>query len=89
MSCLAVDVVVAARIEQMKKLSREQPDQPCTRIFSHDEMQVLAANFQPEALRTGRLLTLREAVRYTAQLGGFHCAQERRRARLQDAVARS
>lgn len=71
MSCLAVDVVVAARIEQMKKLSREQPDQPCTRIFSHDEMQVLAANFQPEALRTGRVLTLREAVRYTAQLGGF------------------
>ena len=71
MSCLAVDVVVAARIEQMKKLSREQPDQPCTRIFSHNEMQVLAANFQPEALRTGRVLTLREAVRYTAQLGGF------------------
>jgi len=71
MSCLAVDVVVAARIEQMKKLAREQPDQPCTRIFSHNEMQVLAANFQPAALRTGRVLTLREAVRYTAQLGGF------------------
>lgn len=71
MSCLAVDVVVAARIEQMKKLSREQPDQPCTRIFSLDEMQVLAANFQPEALRTGYVLTLREAVRYTARLGGF------------------
>ena len=34
-------------------------------------MQVLAANFQPQALRTGRVLTLREAVRYTAQLGGF------------------
>ncbi len=71
MSCLAVDVVVAARIEQMKKRAREQPDQPCTRIFSPNEMQVLAANFHPEALRTGRVLTLREAVRYTAQLGGF------------------
>lgn len=71
MSCLAVDVVVAARIEQMKKLAREQPDQPCTRIFSDNEMQVLQAHFDPEALRSARVLTLRAAVRYTAQLGGF------------------
>ena len=71
MSCLAVDIVVAARIEQMKKLAREKPDLPCTRLFSESEMQVLAAHFKPEALRSAELLTLREAVRYTARLGGF------------------
>jgi hypothetical protein len=71
MSCLAVDIVVAARIEQMKKLSREQPDRPCTTLFSASEMQVLAAHFKPEALRTADGLTLHEAVRYTARLGGF------------------
>jgi hypothetical protein len=71
MSCLAIDVVVAARIEQMKKLAREQPDLCCTPIFDQSEMEVLQAHFDPEALRTGRVLTMREAVRYTAQLGGF------------------
>lgn len=71
MSCLAVDVVVAARIEQMKKLSREQPDLPAKVLFSESEMQVLAAHFTPEALRHAEVLTLHEAVRYTARLGGF------------------
>jgi len=71
MSCLAVDVVVAARIEQMKKLSREQPDLPGTTLFSESEMQVLAAHFKPAARRTAEVLTLHEAVRYTARLGGF------------------
>ena len=71
MSCLAVDLVVAARIEQMKKLSREQPALPCTVLFSESEMQVLAAHFKPEALRTAAVLTVHEAVRYTARLGGF------------------
>ena len=71
MSCLALDVVVAARIEQMKKLARAQPDRPGTVLFSDSEMHVLAAHFKPEALRTAELLTVREAVRYTARLGGF------------------
>jgi hypothetical protein len=71
MSCLAVDIVVAARIEQMKKLAREQPALPGTVLFSESELHVLAAQFKPEALRTGAVLTLHEAVRYTARLGGF------------------
>lgn len=71
MSCLAVDLVVAARIEQMKKLSRQQPDLPCTRLFSESEMHVLAAQFKPEAVHTAAVLTLHEAVRFTARLGGF------------------
>jgi hypothetical protein len=71
MSCLAIDVVVAARIEQMKKLSREQPDLPGTTLFSESEMQVLAAHFKPEVRRTAEALTLHEAVRCTARLGGF------------------
>jgi hypothetical protein len=71
MSCLAVDAVVAARIEQMKKLSREHPDLPGKVLFGEREMQVLAAHFTPEALRPAEVLTLHEAVRYTARLGGF------------------
>lgn len=71
MSCLAVDLVVAARIEQMKKLSREQPDLPGKVLFSESEMHVLAAHFKPEALRHAEVLTLHDAVRYTARLGGF------------------
>jgi hypothetical protein len=71
MSCLAVDVVVAARIEQMKKRSREHPDLPGTVLFSASEMHVLAAHFKPEAPRDAAVFTLRDAVRYTARLGGF------------------
>lgn len=71
MSCLAIDVVVAARIEQMKKLAREQPDLGCIPVFDQSEMEVLQAHFDPQALSTGRVLTMREAVRYTARLGGF------------------
>lgn len=71
MSCLAVDVVVAARIEQMKKLSREQPELPGSVLFSDSELQVLAAHFIPEALRQAAVITLHDAVRYTARLGGF------------------
>lgn len=71
MSCLAVDVVVAARIEQMKQLAREQPDLPGKVLFSESEMQVLAAHFIPEALRHAAVVTLHDAVRYTARLGGF------------------
>jgi hypothetical protein len=70
-SCLAVDVVVAARIEQMKKLAREQPDLPGTVLFSASELQVLAAHFKPAARRGADMLTMHEAVRCTARLGGF------------------
>ena len=71
MSCLAVDVVVAARIEQMKKLAREQPDLPGKVLFGESERPVLAAHFTPEARHHADVLTLHEAVRYTARLGGF------------------
>jgi len=67
-SCLAVDLVVAWRIEYMKKLAREEPDQPCTVVFTVAEAQVLAALRQPG---TTAMLGLREAVRVVAQLGGF------------------
>jgi len=70
-SCLAVDLVVAWRIEHVKKLSRQTPDEPCTVVFTDAESQVLAAKYKPAALTGSAPLGLREAVRLTAQLGGF------------------
>src|SRR4030067_269664 len=64
-------------------ISREQPDLPCTVLFSESERQVLAAQFKPEALRTAEVLTLDEAVRYTARLGGVLCRKGGRAARAQ------
>ena len=51
-SCLALDLVVAWRIEHMKKRSREEPDLPCTVSFTEAERQVLTAKFKPAALPT-------------------------------------
>jgi hypothetical protein len=69
-SCLAVDLVVAWRIEYVKKLSREQPDLPCTAAFSAPEVEVLTALAGPQA-GNAAVLSLREAVRLVARLGGF------------------
>jgi hypothetical protein len=68
-NCLAIDLVVAWRIQNAKKLAREQPDLPAAELFEEDELQVLNALRKPEEHHTP--LTVRIAVRLTAQLGGF------------------
>jgi hypothetical protein len=68
-NCLAIDLVVAWRIQNAKKLAREQPDLPAAELFEEPEIQVLNALRKPEERHTP--LSARTAVRLTAQLGGF------------------
>ena len=70
-SCLAVDLVVAWRVEHIKKLARQQPERACTDLFTQDEIEVLLAKFAPPMLASGAIPSLRDAVRWTARLGGF------------------
>lgn len=69
-ACLAIDMVVAWRIHHLTKLGRETPDVPCTVFFEDHEWKALVAywNHDPAPKEPP---TLRQAVRMTAQLGGF------------------
>jgi hypothetical protein len=65
---------VATRIERLKYLSRNQPDQPATIEFGADEIDALRLDHQR---RTGRRKrapttpTILEATQWAAQLGGW------------------
>ncbi len=69
--CLAIDLVVAWRIEHLKKLSRRDPERPSTDAFAIDELQILLALNSCPPLDVTRPPSLRDAVRMTAQIGGF------------------
>jgi hypothetical protein len=69
-ACLAIDLVVAWRIHQLTQAGRETPEASCRQYLSEEEVTVLAA------WATGRRPgeqppTLRQAVRWLGQLGGF------------------
>lgn len=69
--CLALDLVVAWRIEQLKRLARQHPEAPASVAFDEHECRVLAAY----AKEHGRAIeaqdmTLQQATGLTGQLGG-------------------
>jgi len=70
-NCLAIDLVVAWRIEHIKKLSRTRPLEPCSIAFEQHEWQALLAFKRPHQLLPSTPLNLREITRLTAELGGF------------------
>lgn len=72
-ACLAIDMVIAWRIHHMTKLGREVPDLPAEAYFDHDECQVLIAYETKNRKRPpdAPALSLREAIRMIAKLGGF------------------
>ena len=70
-NCLAVDLVVAWRIEHIKKLARTQPLAPCSIAFEEHEWQALLAFKRPEQPLPATAPNLREITRLTAELGGF------------------
>lgn len=70
-NCLAVDLVVAWRVEHIKKLSRETPEAPCTVAFEDHEWQALLAYRRPDRPLPSTPPSLREVTRLTAELGGF------------------
>jgi len=70
-NCLAIDLVVAWRIEHIKKLARTKPDAPCSIAFEEHEWQALLAFKRPTQPLPSIPPNLREAARLTAEMGGF------------------
>jgi hypothetical protein len=69
--CLAIDLVVAWRIEHIKKLARETPQAPCSVAFEEHEWQALLAYKRPDQPLPSTPPCVREITRLTAELGGF------------------
>jgi hypothetical protein len=69
--CLAIDLVVAWRIEYIKKLSRETPQAPCTVAFEDHEWQAVLAFKRPDQPLPSTPPSMREVTRLIAELGGF------------------
>jgi hypothetical protein len=68
LNALMIDLVVAWRVLQLSRLARTAPEVSASEQFSPQEIQLLlASNRQPKT----KTLSLREAVRLVAQLGGF------------------
>jgi len=70
-NCLAIDLVVAWRIEHVKKLARTQPQAPCTTAFDEHEWQAVFALQRPNQPLPSTPPSVREITRLTAELGGF------------------
>jgi Domain of unknown function (DUF4338)/Transposase DNA-binding/Transposase Tn5 dimerisation domain/Transposase DDE domain len=70
-NCLAIDLVVAWRIEHLKKLSRTKPQAPCSIAFEEHEWQALLAFKRPHQPLPSITPNVREITRLTAELGGF------------------
>lgn len=70
-NCLAIDLVVAWRIEHIKKLSRETPQAPCTVAFEEHEWQALLAFKRPNQPLPSVAPSVHEITHMTAELGGF------------------
>lgn len=71
-NCLAIDLVVAWRVQQLTMLGRETPDLPCTVFFEDHQWKALYAFVarDPTAV-PAEPPPIRDAMRVTARLGGF------------------
>ncbi len=70
-TCLAIDMVVAWRIVHLTKLGRETPDVPCTVFFEDAEWKALNTYITQNPTTPDQPLSLRDAIRMVASLGGF------------------
>jgi len=69
--CLTLYSVIAWRILYATMLARAVPDVPCTVLLDEDEWQGLYCRIHRVALAPPKPPSLRQAVRWIAQLGGF------------------
>jgi hypothetical protein len=67
---LATYSIVAWRLMALTYQARLYPDSPCTQVFTHPEWRLLRRKFEPKN-RSKRPPSLRQAIRWLAQLGGF------------------
>jgi hypothetical protein len=70
-NCLGIDLVVAWRIEHVKKLARTQPQAPCTIAFDEHEWQAVFTLQRPNQPLPSTPPSVREITRLTSELGGF------------------
>ena len=70
-NCLAIDMVVAWRILHLRHLSRVDPDAPCTVYFTQDDYEALYAVTHPDKPLPKKAISIRDATRLVAMLGGF------------------
>lgn len=63
--------VVAWRLHWLTYINRTEPDLPCTHILTTVEWQALYMRIQKTTVFPQKLPTVRQAVRWIAQLGGF------------------
>ena len=69
--CLAVYSVISWRIVWATMLARALPDAPCTALLEEEEWQALYCTIHRTGLVPAQAPSLRQAVRWIAQLGGF------------------
>lgn len=69
--CLALYSVIAWRVLHATLLARAAPDLPCSILLAPDEWQALACVILRSPTPPASPPTLRQAIRWIAQLGGF------------------
>lgn len=70
-TCLTLYSVIAWRILYATMLARAVPDAPCTVLLDDDEWQGLYCRIHKVAIAPAKPPSLRQAVRWVGQLGGF------------------
>ena len=69
--CLGLDMVVAWRVDYLKMLGREKPEEPCTIFFKEVEWKGLHCLVNNTRVLPAKPPTIREAVFMVASRGGF------------------
>jgi hypothetical protein len=69
--CLTLDLLIAWQIHFLVKQSRQHPDLPASQVFSEDQLQVLYLCVEKKPLPSGEPVSLQQATRLVAKLGGF------------------
>jgi len=68
---LAFDLIVAWRVLACVKLGRALPQLPATVLYTQEELEVLRAAVKKNSTPQNAVLTLKEANRLVARLGGY------------------
>ena len=69
-ACLAIDMVVAWRIQHLTWFGRAVPDMPCTVVFDDEQWKAIVV-FKTNKPPPPQPLTLRQMIVLVATLGGF------------------
>jgi len=70
-NCLALDLIVGWRIVHMSRLGRQQPNLPCTSVFTDEEWKALYVFVNRTLKVPAEPPPLQQVIRETASLGGF------------------